>query len=500
MADRRVSRWLLAGIAAALVAASALYADFVTDDAYIVASFARHYVGAGQLAFNLGEPINAISSPAWEVLAIALQALASALHWPDAVILGLRAASTLCMAAGLLVFCKLALRVCRSSLAAGAASGLLLIDPWVWRWTTSGMEAGLALLCTSASLYLLAAPEPRKRARALALLLAVGLVTRPELALLLGLTALAVWAAEPRLPLEPRRWALFAAALVPLLAWAVFASHELESAWPHTAAAKRGQLGHFAVLVWAGQVIAVGEGLGLAAGALAWLAAVRARGAAPLLVPPQGRVAAVAASWAVGLPLFYAVLGYVPISRYLVAAAPAWLLLAALGFDAWLARAQPAPGLARRALAGVLAVALVASLAATFLRVRPGSTDRTVRAYRAICTWLNANAAPDARVAVPEIGALGYHCDRYLIDLGGLVLPPRDFAALRAGGFTGLLDATRPEYLISLDPADGPPPAMLTNLGERASFERVVSESSQLQTAGKQSSEIRVALYKLSWR
>jgi hypothetical protein len=254
------------------------------------------------------------------------------------------------------------------------------------------------------------------------------------------------------------------------------------------------------VLRYAAQVIAVGEGVALLAAAAAWLGALRSRAAAPLLVEPQRRVAAVATLWALGLPLFYAALGYIPISRYLLAAAPAWLVLVALGFDAWLARARPTPRFARLLLAGIVGVALSASLATTVLRVRPGSTGQTVSAYREICRWLNANSAPGARVAVPEIGALGYYCDRYLIDLGGLVLPPRDFAALRAGGFTGLLRATRPEYLISLDPADGPPPGMLTRLGDAARFERVLSESSQLQTASSQSREIRVALYQLTWK
>jgi hypothetical protein len=129
MREQQAPLWLLAAIALAVAGASALYGDFVTDDAYIVASFARHYVDAGQLAFNLGEPINAISSPAWEVLAIALQALANALHAPDAVILGLRIASAACMAGGLWLFGALALRVCRNPLAAGAASAQWLVPP-----------------------------------------------------------------------------------------------------------------------------------------------------------------------------------------------------------------------------------------------------------------------------------------------------------------------------------------------------------------------------------
>jgi hypothetical protein len=37
--------------------------------------------------------------------------------------------------------------------------------------------------------------------------------------------------------------------------------------------------------------------------------------------------------------------------------------------------------------------------------------------------WLSRNSAPDAVVAAPDIGAIGYYSGRRVLDLGGLVTP-----------------------------------------------------------------------------
>jgi hypothetical protein len=239
--ERRITRvWTggqhaprLALIAIPLAFAAVAYRDFVTDDAYIFATFARHFAQGGELAFNRGEPLNAISSPAWQVLAIGLQALANALGRPEAVVLGLRLSSGLCSAAALLVFARLARRLCASEAAAALALAFLALDPWLWRWAFSGMEAGLATLCVAAALHGLASEAASARARAFAWLAGAGVLVLPELALLAGLVGAAALADEPR-PL-----ALGARACAPARGAAARALARLTSrrarGWPQTA-------------------------------------------------------------------------------------------------------------------------------------------------------------------------------------------------------------------------------------------------------------------------
>ena len=54
-----------------------LYLPYVTDDTYIYGRFARNLAEHGELAFNLGQPVHAITSPLWAGLG-ALGAIAGA--------------------------------------------------------------------------------------------------------------------------------------------------------------------------------------------------------------------------------------------------------------------------------------------------------------------------------------------------------------------------------------------------------------------------------------
>jgi hypothetical protein len=82
-----------------------------------------------------------------------------------------------------------------------------------------------------------------------------------------------------------------------------------------------------------------------------------------------------------------------------------------------------------------------------------------------VCRWARENTPPSARIAAPEIGALGYYCDRPLVDLGGLVLRPSELELLRAGGVVALLRRTRPDYWVDLGPR-GEPSAALAALAD----------------------------------
>jgi hypothetical protein len=52
----------------------------------------------------------------------------------------------------------------------------------------------------------------------------------------------------------------------------------------------------------------------------------------------------------------------------------------------------------------------------------PWTSMRTL-AYVETAAWLRANTAPEARVAMLEIGIIGYYADRHIVDLLGLATP-----------------------------------------------------------------------------
>jgi len=73
--------------------------------------------------------------------------------------------------------------------------------------------------------------------------------------------------------------------------------------------------------------------------------------------------------------------------------------------------------------------------------------------------WLKANTAPAARLALEPIGAVGYHSERYIVDLGGLITTDVWPVIRNGAGFdpTEMLEylrARRADYLV--DQVDGP--------------------------------------------
>jgi len=61
------TRWPLYAAAVVLVVHSLAY-NFVTDDAYISFVFSRNFAEHGQLAFNLGQPVEGYTNFLWTLV------------------------------------------------------------------------------------------------------------------------------------------------------------------------------------------------------------------------------------------------------------------------------------------------------------------------------------------------------------------------------------------------------------------------------------------------
>ena len=202
-----------AAVPAALVAASlATLWAFTAEDAYIVARYGENLVRHGRLHFNLGEPVNALTSPLHGLLTAAL-----ALAGPPVPVYKWVGAACL-VASGALVA-----RALRGHPWAQAGALLVVASPPLALWAVGGLETPLLMLWATALAVLAASgagPTPR-RTYAVAALAALAVLTRYDAVLFAGPLALGalvrLWQAGPR----QRRhvWGAVALGAAPVLAW-----------------------------------------------------------------------------------------------------------------------------------------------------------------------------------------------------------------------------------------------------------------------------------------
>ena len=114
--------WALMAVSAVFVLIGILYRNFTIDDAFIFLVYARHLATTGQMAFNLGEPVNAISSPLWFCISFLGYKLSSPLGSLDMPVLVMRLASGVFTWTAACLFVVLAFRLLSSAALRARAS------------------------------------------------------------------------------------------------------------------------------------------------------------------------------------------------------------------------------------------------------------------------------------------------------------------------------------------------------------------------------------------
>jgi hypothetical protein len=408
------------------------------DDSWIHLRIARNVATGRGFAINPGEPVAASTAPLWTLALAGLLALG---------VPALVAAKGL----GLACHAALALVVRRAASAAGVAevpavaAGLAVagLARLVWG-SLSGMEVPLAALLVAVSTCAVAHGRPT----AAALGLGLATLARPEAGLLAALHALGAGSVRGALG----RLALVAVVLVPHV---VFSLLTVGRAVPATVAAKA-----------TGGMVGGMEGLGGAwthVGPLAvvWgVEWVRVLADDHLLLPVLVGVGLVALRrhplrWlAAGLllhPLAAAVVapyqgpGF-QTGRYSSHLLPLAVVVAAAGLGRiqawWGGRALRATGLAALLLLLVWPLPRAADAYAWGVQNIDAMQVRLGR-------WIAAHTAPDALLAVNDIGALAYVGNRRVLDLVGLATP--EILPYRREGPAGLLrylERRCPAYLV----------------------------------------------------
>jgi len=442
---------LLALVSAALVGHALLY-GFFSDDAYILARYARNAARGHGFVFNVGDPVEGYTSFAWTAIAAFLGAL-------DVDCARAARAMSLAGALGCVWLAYLAAPRFgierRSPLALLAPAGLAASAPMAC-WALGGLETPGYALAILGAVFVFASERRTLRTHAAAGALA-GLcaLARPE-GVLVGLVFVA-WTALDRRELRRGR-ALLALALpfAALVLTHLFWRRWFYGDWlPNTFHAK---VGTRVDQVQRGLVYVL-DGVEANGGLLAWLPPLLAPWA--LAAPRGARLAS-----AVALMLMAGVVlvggDGLPMVRFLLPVFPLWLALVAFTLRALLAAASRARDAAgprarlARAAAGLAALALGASLAlhptsdAGFANYREHHAD--LPKWRAAGEWLAANAPPGASLACVPVGAVAYYSDLVVHDMLGLTDRHIGRKAMPIGGGWAGHEKHDGPYIVSLAP------------------------------------------------
>jgi arabinofuranosyltransferase len=449
LARENASRFALAALALLMSFSGMIWPSWLTDDAFISFRYAQNLVAGNGLVYNVGERVEGYTNFLWTMLAALALRLGGDLvflSYFSGVVLGL-------------AILLLAYWLARRLLGPGWALAAALIvatsqSVLVYTARGSGLETGLfALLVLAGSAC---AIQPRLRL-ALGPLFALATLTRPEGALLMGLTLLYVWFIGTEITADRSIAGRIRATLpaligyllivVPYFFWRLNYYGEL---LPNTFYAKTGgglrQAGRG--LIYAGAFALTLGGplllLALAPVLSGWRAALRSwRGYLLLLV---------------GVYTLYVIAvggDHFPGDRFFVPLV-AWLALLLADGLAWVyGWARGHSRIARLAPAALAALLLLLSGNAlyrgpVFDSIIKGD-DESLGIWRELGWWLHDHGAPGESMAASGAGAVAFYSDRETIDLLGLNdkhiarVPTADIGAGTAGH-----EKRDPDYVLNI--------------------------------------------------
>lgn len=443
--------------------------SFTSDDAFIVARYARNVVEGHGWVYNVGERVEGYTSFLW----VALTALLARLGMDYVTAVRALSLAGALACAALMHWAAPRVGVPRDSLLACLAPALFASTGAVACWALGGLEACGFALAILAAVHLLYGERPRSTRLVLAgLMCGVCTLVRPEGLLVFGGLAVCLLLEEGRKPW--RRVGLLALPCAIIAGTHLFWRHHYYGEWlPNTYYAKAG-FGYHQCLRGYSYVNAFMADHG---GLILWVI--------PLVWPWLSgrnvfarRCSVVAALLTLGVVLVGG--DGLPMYRFMVPIVPLWaMLVQRMAGDllrlAGGAETRMGATAARLALAGLI-VCLIVPLATPPKLAWQYSMYRTqkhteVPNWRAAGEWLAENASPDASVACVPIGAVGYYSRLHVYDMMGLTDPHIARKEIRLGkGRAGhekhdgpYILSCRPTYLLlgnvqvlkmELDPSD----------------------------------------------
>jgi hypothetical protein len=440
-------RWVISALAALVAVLFYLHMSALTfrvgfplDDSWIHLTYARNLAEHREWAFQPGQPSAGSTAPLWTVL-LSMGFLLGLAPYVWTFLVGW---IVLTMLAGY------AEDLARALLASYRSRmpwvGLFFVGAWHLTWSAvSGMETLLHALIILTTLGTLM--RGSRRYLSLGLLVGLSAWVRPDGLTLLGPILLVALLSQSNWHL--RRDAIwktligFGALFLPYVFFNLALS---ESPMPNTFYAKRAEYESF----WQSKTLLERFGeylfpiiaspfLVIIPGAFVWLRRrIRAR--------DWGTVASLI--WAAGYIGIYALnLPAYQHGRYIIPALPLLYVWGMLGFLEYVLSPQANQRLVQ--IGSSLLVIL--SLAFAWLGARQNAQDVAWIENEMVATahWVRQNLPADTRLAVHDIGALGYYVQNPLVDLAGLVTPEVISFIRDEDRLADYLDANDVDYLIT---------------------------------------------------
>jgi hypothetical protein len=439
--------WVVIAIAALIAVLFYLIASelifrigFPLDDSWIHLTYARNFAEHGQWAFRLGERSAGSTAPLWTVLlsigfliGLAPYVWTYLLGWAILTLVGIYAEN-------------LTRRLVPTYTARLPWAGLFFVFAWHLTWSAvSGMETllhGLIILVVLGSLI-----DGSRRYLTLGLLAGLSIWVRPDGLTLLGPILFVALLSE-------KTWRLRGEALLKtligfgslFLPYLLFNLALSGNPMPNTFYAKQAEFAPF----WLTQTfmsrvrnylwpIIASPFIILVPAALIWLEK-------KISTRNWGVLASVI--WFLGyIAIYFSRLPAYQHGRYIIPALPVMYLWGILG----LVEIISSPRTDKRLGFLWQVITVVLCLAFEFVGARQNAYDIFWIESEMVTTakWIQQNVPPDARLAVHDIGALGYYVQNPIVDMAGLITPDvvpfiRDQARL-----TEYLDSKSVDYLVS---------------------------------------------------
>jgi hypothetical protein len=443
----RVDSWVILAVAALaavlfylVVCALTFGVGFPLDDSWIHLTYARNLAEHGEWAFRLGEQSAGSTSPLWTAL-LSIGFLIGLGPYVWTYLAGCAVLTLLAIYAD-----KLTRKLVTSYRSWIPWAGLFFIFAWHLTWSAvSGMETllhGLIILAVLGELM-----TGSRRYLTLGLLTGLSVWVRPDGLTLLGPIIFVALLSEKSWHLRSEAiWRTLIGFGSLVLPYVLFNLALSGNAMPNTFYAKQEEYGSFweskpfleRVSDYLAPILA-SPFLVLIPGAILWLVKrIRAR--------DWGTLASLL--WVLGyIEIYFMSLPAYQHGRYIIPALPVMYLWGIAGF----LEVVSSPQVNRRLMFIWQAITVVLSLAFAFLGARQNANDVLWVESEMVATakWVNQNLPSDSRLAVHDIGALGFYVQNPVVDMAGLITPEvvpfiRDETRLAQ-----YLDSNSVDYLIS---------------------------------------------------
>ena len=417
----RLDGWVILALAALaavlfflIISALTFRIGFPLDDAWIHLTYARNLAEYGEWAFRLGQRSAGSTSPIWTAL-LSIGFLLNLAPYVWTYLLGWAVLTLLAVSAE-----NLARRLVLSYQSRIPWAGLFFVFAWHLTWSAvSGMETllhGLIILVVMGSLI-----SGSRRYLALGLLTGLSVWVRPDGLTMLGPILFVGLLSEKTWHLRREAvWKTLIGFGSLVLPYVFFNLALSGNPMPNTFYAKQAEYGSF----WHSKPLfeRIGDYLWpllaspflvLIPGAVFWLIKrirVRDWGALASLIWVLGYVA-----------IYFASLPAYQHGRYIIPALPVVYLWGVLG----LLELVLSPQMDKRIAFVWQVLTILLCLSFTFIGARQNANDVLwVESEMVnVAKWVNQNIPSDARLAVHDVGALGFYAPNPVIDLAGLITP-----------------------------------------------------------------------------